>query len=431
MTRQSEENMKSIFLSRLLGATVSGSDGAPLGKLADAVVSLRSGEYPLLTALVVSIGASTVFVPQVALRELNGDGIRLNVTSLSTRTFERREGEVLLGLDVLGHRLIDVEQARFVKAHDVELALADEGWIARGLDVQRPRWWGGSAQREKHPIRDWRSFEALIGHVASLDSRTVLRPRRALKAAEIADLLESASASEQTELLDRMHLDPELEADVFEELDDNSQAHLLKGLGLTELASVLSRMRADDAADAILDLPQNRRLVVLGAMPDAQRESILKLMSYNAQTAGGLMGLDYIAVAEVETVGHAIALIRAATGQHAEALTTVYTLNTDGVLVGSIGLVQALQQNQDARLSLVASGSPTFAAAEDDIVEITTMMADFNLLTLPVLDAGGRIIGVITVDDALEAAIPEDWRRRGKQGHTAAIPVIRPTKSTE
>lgn len=415
-----------LFLSALLETSVVDTTGRQLGKLADMIVRLRGTAYPLVSALVVRVGGGTIFVPIADVLDIGGQRIELATARLDVRPFERRDGEVLLREDVLGHRLIDVERVEFVRAHDIRLVRVDDGWAASGLDVRKPHWWGGRTDHDSHPPRDWRSFEALIGHEPSLLVRSAFGRLRRLKAAEIADLIETATETEQSEILAQVHSDPELEADVFEELEDDRQAQLLKTRSAQEVAGVIGRMRADDAADAIADMPQERREPVLDALPEAQRHKVLTLLGYNAATAGGLMGLEFVAVDESATVAHALELIRTAVSAQPEALTTIYTLNEQGALAGFLSLVGALQQDPAAMLRNVAGTGPIHARPGDDVVDITTRMADFNLLTLPVLDDDGRILGVITVDDALEAAIPEDWRRRGKQVHEVTPATTEP-----
>ena len=423
---ESSTPVRVIFLSTLLEHSVVDATGKLLGKLADIIVRLRGSDYPHVSALVLRMGTGTIFVPIADVRDIGGDRIELGTARLDVRPFERREGEVLLRKDVLGHRLIDVERVEFVRAHDVRLARADDGWVATGLDVRKPHWWGGKTNHASHPSRDWLSFEALIGHEPSLIVRSRFGQLHRLKAAEIADLIETATATEQNEILTQVHGDPELEADVFEELDDERQAQLLKTRSATEVAEVLSRMRTDDAADAISDMSQDRRGVVLAALPDLQRSRILTLLGYNDATAGGLMALEFVALSESLTIGDALEMVRTATGQQPEALTTIYSLDDDNTLTGCISLVSALQQDPSAVLREVVTGDPIHASPSDDIIDITTRMADFNLLTLPVIDDRGHILGVITVDDALEAAIPEDWRRREKQQHETILGTSEP-----
>ena len=401
-----------VILSALLKHAVIDAKGKSLGELADAIVALRGDDYPLLTGFAAKIGSVTVFVPINRVTAIDTDRIELRSAKLDLRPFARRDGEVLLRADVLGHRLIDVDRALLVRAHDVQLTQTPEGWIVSGLDVHRRRLLHLGARHETHPMRDWRSFEALIGHEPSVLVRSPFGRLRRLKAAQIADLIEAASRTEQDEILAHVHTDPELEADVFEELDDDQQAQLLRDRTDEQAAEVIARMRADDAADAVMDLPQDRRRPVLDLLPEPQRSKILTLLGYSETTAGGLMGVDYVAVATTATVSDALTAIREARTNQPEALASIYLVEETGKLAGAVNVILALQADPTIPLVEIADLDPIHLHPEADIVDVTTRMADYNLLTLPVLDHEHRLIGLITVDDALEAAIPEDWRRR-------------------
>ena len=123
--------------------------------------------------------------------------------------------------------------------------------------------------------------------------------------------MEDASKEEETEILGQVHADPELEADVFEELDEDLATRLLGARTDTEIAQVLSRMRADDAADAVAELPQRRRQPVLDLLPPGQRTKVLTLMGFNPSSAGGLMGMDFVAVPATAAVSEAIGAVAA------------------------------------------------------------------------------------------------------------------------
>ena len=401
-----------LYLSVLLKHAVVDATSRGVGELSDGIIRLRGEQYPLLTGLTVKVGQNPIFVPISDVSSIDSARIELSTPRPDLRPFERRAGEVLLRADVLGHRLIDVDRAVLVRAYDVELIVTPEGWVVAGLDVHKHRWLHLGGRHERHPSRDWRSFEALIGHQPSLLTRSPSGRLRRLRAAQIADLIEEATAVEQDELLAHVHDDPELEADVFEELDDDRQARLLKSRTVKQVADVLTRMRADDAADAVMDLPQDRRQGVLDLLPEPQRTKVLTLLGYHDATAGGLMGTDFLAVDQDSTIEQAVTILREAKTAQPEALTTFYSIDDHGRLVGAIGLVRALQKDHHLTLREVADPHPVHAGPADDLIEVTMRMADFNLFTLPVVDADHKILGVITVDDALEAAIPQDWRRR-------------------
>ena len=407
-----------VSLSSLLKRAVVDADGKALGRLEDVVTWLRDDAYPLLHGLVVGEEGNRVFVPATDIASVDPDKIRLHAARQDSRLFERREGEVLLKQDVLGHRLLDVDRSTLVRAYDIRLASTEAGWLAVGLDVHKHHWFQFGAH-EHHPARDWHSFLLLIGTPSVLKSRYAASHIRRLKPAQLADIIEGASPQEQHLLLAQVHADPELEADVFEELDENKQTLLFRSRSDAEVADVLSRMRGDDVADAIMDLPQERRRKVLDLLPPAQSAKVTALLGYNAATAGGLMSTDYLAISEESSIADALLKLRAATTQQPEAMTTIHTLRSDGTLAGTLTLVRALQLEPTSQLSEVADLDTVVASPDDDIVAVTTRMADFNLLTLPVLDPDGRLLGVVTVDDALEAAIPRDWYRRASGQPTA------------
>lgn len=400
-----------LSLSSLLKHAVVDAKQKAFGRLEDAIVRLRDDDYPLLTGLVIGVGGSRIFVSVSDVATIEAGSIRLRTAKLDLRPFERRDGEVLLKQDVLGNRLIDVAHSALVKAYDVRLKATGQGWMAVGLDVHKHSWFSFGAH-EHHPARDWHAFVLLIGGPKPLKGLSASRWIGRLKPAQIADLIEHASAQEQNLLLAQVHADPALEANVFEELDEESQAQLLKTRSDQDVAEVLSRMRADDVADAVMELPQSRRLKVLELLPQPQNNKVLTLLGYHHATAGGLMGTDYLALPEDSTIADALQKLRTATTLQPEALTTIHSLHPNGALAGTLSLVRALQLDPSTSLRDAADPDAVFASAEDDIIAVTTRMADFNLLSLPVLDPNGCILGIITVDDALEAAIPRDWSRR-------------------
>jgi CBS domain-containing protein/sporulation protein YlmC with PRC-barrel domain len=407
-------------LSSLLKRPVTDRRGESLGRLADVIVRLRGADYPLVTGLVAAVGGRDVFVPvdQVSSFDTGFDAgpLRLSSARLSLRHFERRDGEVLLRADVLGHRLIDVRNARLVRAADLELVRDGSEWVLSGVDTRRrPRRFGWPAvpgAPAPGSCRDWHDFEGLIGHAGSALLRGPFARIRRLKPAQIADLLESASKEEETEILGRVHADPELEADVFEELDEDLAARLLGARTDEEIAAVVARMRADDAADAIAELPQPRRRPVLDLLPAGQRAKVLTLMGFSSASAGGLMGVDFIALPARATVAEALARVRSSAQLQPEALTSVHAVGEDGGLRGVARLVTLVQADPADRLIEVSDTDPVRVGPDTDITDVAVLMTDYNLITIPVVDDECRLLGVITVDDVLEITLPAAWRRR-------------------
>ena len=400
-----------ISLSALLKSGVVEVSGKPCGRVDDLIVQLCPNDYAKITVLVMKSGADRTYVLAENIIVIRGNTVQLKDEQWRFKPSPLDHGEVSLRSDILCQRVIDVARSALVKVYDVRLALRDGGWAAVALDVHRGRWLGFGSHAA-HSARDWRSFLPLasIGGVPVEQSSPSWIGR--LKPAQIADLIEEATADEQDKLLEQVHSDPELEADVFEELEDDSQAHVFKSLSDFEVADVLSRMRADDVADAVMELAQERRQPVLDLLPVPQRKKVLTLLGYHKATAGGLMGTDFLALYEETSVAEAIQKVREAISHQPEALITIHCVSADGRLIGTLGLVQALQSDPAKSLREAADTNVVAASPDDDMLVVVNRMADFNLLSLPVLDDDQMLVGIITVDDALEAAIPRTWMNR-------------------
>jgi CBS domain-containing protein len=406
--------MSLIHLSQLLRAPVVTPSGETIGRVDDIIVRLRGADtYPLVTGIVAAVGGRRVFVGSGSIQRFDPDRVTMVHNKIDLRRFERRHGEVLLRSDVLGYRLIDVTAGELVRAYDVELEDSEDGLVLARLDTRRPpRLFGLLKTPGGQAARDWKAFEPLIGHGRSMAVRRVSGRVAALKPAQIADLLEEADKAEGGEILDRVRNFPELEADVFEELDPGKASRLLDDMPDGEVAALLSRMRADDAADAIMDLRQSRRRRVLDSMPAPQRTKVLTLLKFNPDSAGGLMNVDIVCCGTRATAGEALALIGVDQSVQPEALLQMHVLNENGQLAGVVSVIALLQAHPADVVATLMDSDPVRVTPDAELADIAVLMADYNLHTIPVVDDGDQTLGVVTVDDVLKATIPDDWRRR-------------------
>ena len=380
---------------------------------------LADGGYPPVTGLKAKIGGRELFVPVDRIAKLEPGAVRLAGEKLSLGRFERRVGEVLLGGDVLSRKLVYVEAdpPRLVTAHEIELACIDGWWRVVGVDHStRARLRRALPRRLRGlvsdgPFLDWSDMEPFVGHVPSARLRFSHRKLANLHPAEIADLVEAASHEEGEEIIEAVGHDRELEADVFEELDEHHQLEFIRERPDTQVAAVIARMAADDAADLIVEIDQERRSRVLALLPPAQRRQIEALLGYNPSTAGGLMSPEFIGLTASDTVAAAIERVRTS-DLTPGTLTTVYVCDPRGGLAGSVLVVTLLRASQDDRLEDVAEREPVSVSTGADLPEVARMMTDYNLVMLPVLDDEERLVGVVTVDDVLELTLPSGWRRR-------------------
>ena len=408
-----------MHLSTVLRSPLLDRTGERLGRVEDVIVRLADGGYPPVTGLKARIGGRELFVPIDKIAKLEPGAARLAAQKLNLGRFERRVGEVLLRQDVLGRKLVNVEAdpPSLVTAHEIELACIDGWWRVVGVDpsvraqIRRalPRPLMGTVG--DRPFLDWTDLEPFVGHVPSARLRFSHRKLANLHPAEIADLVEAASHEEGEELIEAVGQDRELEADVFEELDEHHQLEFIRERPDAQVAAVVARMAPDDAVDLIAEIDQERRARILALLPPAGRRRIETLLGYNPSTAGGLMSPDFIALDEAAAVADALARVRSSE-IGPQMLTTVYLLDADGALAGSAAIVALLRADPGAPLSEVAEREPESVQTDADLPEVARTMTDYNLVMLAVVDEQQRVVGVITVDDVLELTLPAGWRRR-------------------
>jgi CBS domain-containing protein len=407
-----------LILTQLLNSPVLNPAGDELGRLEDLIVKLGEGGYPPVTGIKVRIGGSEVYVGMSDVQKLAPGEVRLSSHTLHTGTFQRRAGEVLLAADVFGRHLMDVAHGRIVQAHDLVLGKIDEGWRLLGVDrspramLRRliPR--RARPDLRRHSILDWKDVQPFVGHVPTAKLLMPLQRLRRLHPAQIADLVEAASHEEGEEIIHAVEDDVELTADVFEELDTEHQLEFLKNRSNEEAAKVLGRMAPDDAADLLGELEYDRLTPVLGMMPAPQQHKLRKLLQYHPTTAGGMMNPDYVSVNRGATARDALERVRTDDKAPHQLLSTVFVTEQDSRFIGSLGVVDLLRGDPGRKVEDVPGLVDIRVSAGADLADVTLIMADYNLTALAVTDGASNLIGAISVDDLLEALVPEDWRNR-------------------
>jgi CBS domain-containing protein len=407
-----------LHLSSIVGSPLRDCDGERLGKVEDVIVRLGGSGYPPITGFLVTVAGRTSYLGADRVSDIGPNGVVLRQAKLDLRRFERRPEEVLLKRDVLDRQLINVKGARLVRANEIELALLGGFWRVVGVDTG-PR--GGLRRLLPKPLGahiatgqflDWASVEPFVGHVPTVRLR-IPHPKLAkLHPAQIADLVEAASRREGEEIIKAVGEDDrELEADVFEELDDHHQREFLEDRPDAQVAEILSRMAPDDAADIVGELDEDRRESVLALLPVSHRVKVRALLGYDPAVAGGLMSPDFVSLRRTTTAGEALEAVRHSSIA-AELLTAVFVTSAEGSLDGSVPVTALLRAPADRHLSTLVKHELPRLHPDASFEEVARLMADYNLTSIPVLDEDERMVGVVTVDDVLEAMIPRGWRRR-------------------
>lgn len=218
----------------------------------------------------------------------------------------------------------------------------------------------------------------------------------ALHPADVADLMGFLSADAREELIP--HLDPETLAEILSELDSEIREEVLEHVPSATLAKAIGEMESDDAADVVDDLEDDKRAEVMAAMPELERAAIETTLSYGDETAGRLMQREVVAAPQFWTVGQAIDHFRKDSDELPELFFDVYVVDPAYKPVGAVPVSMLLRNSRQAPLAQIME-PVTEITVDLDQEEVAYIFDKYHLISAPVVDAAGRLVGQITVDD--------------------------------
>jgi len=343
----------------------------------------------------------------------------MSSAKLDLTPFERREGEVLLGKDVLDNQLIDVDGKRVVRVNDVQLIETGEAWRVAGADVSlqgfvrrlMPKGFYGADRPVE--LLDW----ADVGYLAT-DTATVTVQLKSSKdklsrlhPVEIAQLAETLSPIHRTEVVES--LDDETAADTLEEMSTEAQARILEEMDEERAADILEEMSPDDAVDVLDEMDEEKAQELFDLMEDEEKADVAELMPYDHDTAGGLMTTEFVVFPKDLTVGETIAGLREM-AETPNMIYYLYVVEEEGSwkICGLISLRSLILADPTRRLEEVMRSEFRFVHPSESAEEVAQTISEYNLLALPVVDDEGDIAGIVTVDDAMEILLPKNLQRR-------------------
>src|SRR6266581_7382464 len=406
-----------LYLSQVLGRPILDLEGERVATLKDVIVRLGEDDHPPVAGFVARYRRRDFFVSRWRITELNEQGARLNSDILDLRPFVRRDGEVLLARDVLDKQLIDVDGKRVVRVNDVQIIEAAGQWRVTGADVSLQGLWrrlapaGFVGTRTPVEVIDWADVGYLATDAATVQLKSSSDKLARLHPVEIARLAEAFSYQHGAEIVES--LDDETAAEMLEEMPAERQAQILGDMDEERAADILEHMSPDEAADVLGDLPEEKAEGLLLRMEDEEQADVAELLVYADDTAGGLMTNEFVSLPLDLTAGEALARLR----EMAETPNMIYYLYVVAAedswkLVGVIALRNLILADPSAPLGEVMRSDLQVAHPDDKAVEVAQKISEYNLLALPVVDDPGDILGIVTVDDAIEILLPKDWRQR-------------------
>ncbi len=404
--------LKRVFLARLAGTAVFDPNGDPVGKVRDAVATLRSNnQQPRILGLVVEVPLRRrVFVPITRITSIQSGAVVITGV-LNMRRFETRPGEVLVLGEMLDRSITLLETSEKVVVEDIGMEQTRNGdWLISKVHIMRK----GAGLRRKGATATL-AWEEVVGFANSEQHQGVanlLSTLASLRAADLAAVLQDLSPKRRKEVASA--LEDERLADVLEEMDEDNRVSLLAELEGERAADVLGQMDPDDAADLLREVGEERANALLELMEPEDAEDVLRLMTYEDYSAGGMMTTEPIVLTADSTVADALAAVRQK--QISPALASqIYICRQPvetptGRFIGVVHYQRLLREPPSTLLGSIVDTDSRGTNPDATLHEVSSHLASYNMLSLPVVDVNERLLGAVTVDDVLDHLLPENWR---------------------
>lgn len=217
--------------------------------------------------------------------------------------------------------------------------------------------------------------------------------------ADIADIIDQADAAQSQRFF--AMLDVELQAETIGYLAEARQLMLVLGLSRRDLARLFTEMNSDERADLYQQLPEGIQITLMPALATAEREDLRRMASYPEGSVGSIMTSDYATLHPGLSAKRAIEALRAQ-ALDKETIYVAYVLDEERHLIGTVSLTELVLANAQTKVEQVMRAEPVWVSVDASPSDASRMVADYDLLAVPVLDASGALVGIVTHDDAFD-----------------------------
>jgi magnesium transporter len=406
------------YLSELIGAPVRDPAGRIVARVTDLLVP-ADADYPAVDALALKPSkGERLTVPWSAVRMLDDGGLSLLAGLADSPTFDPPPHELSLARQVLDHQIIDVNGVRVVRVNDLQFAPADGSYRLVGVDISTAgllrrlgagRVLGALGVHLTPQAIAWEAIEPVESGAAGVKLKVSHEDLAKLHPSDIAQIISQLDQHHVHEVLDT--LDDEAAADTLGEVSPDLQLALIRGMEPERAADILEEMEPDDAADILGDLEPERARDLLSRMETEEADDVRELLTYDDESAGGLMTNDVVTVPPTVTAEEAIGLVR----QQAATMDNVYyvyVVDEGERLLGVLSLRELIVAEPSTPIGRVMHRELIRGRLDDSHDEVARMIAKYNVLALPIVDDLGRLRGIVTVDDAMDVILPDDWKAR-------------------
>jgi CBS domain-containing protein len=406
-----------VFLSELLGRPAFGPDGEQIGKVVDFLADASEAAYPRVTALRIKSG-ELHRVDWTDVADFDAAGARLKRGREALQPLKLLANEIPLAHDVLDRQIVDTDDAKVERVNDLHLLRArgelrvahvDVGF--RGL-VRRMGWQRfvdvlvrAVRPQARYLTREnfvpWKHVQPLSAGSARVRLDLARRALAEVHPSDLAEILEDLDRRERAVLF--RDLPVSLAADALEESEPGLQRELLRMLEPGKAADIIEEMEPDAAADLLSELPPAESAEVLAAMDRPEAREVEQLLTYDENSAGGMMNTEYLRLPPAITAEQALQTVREQARDIAQ-VHDCFVVSRDGKLAGVLSLRDLLIAPPEQPVDGIMHQHPAPLSPDDPARKVAELAAKYNLFSLPVLQRR-RLIGIVTVDDVLEKVL--------------------------
>lgn len=409
------------FISELVGRRATIND-LPIGKIADFLVNHPDTTFPQIDGLVVKTAQGLRFAPVETVIDVDRNGT-VALTVAPKEPAPPDKDSLYLISDLLDKQIVDVDGRKVVRINDIEVAntgghlrvvAADvgvAGLLRRlGLKSFGKRFTPAIYRAVPRAMISWESVEPIRDNNPSQVTLSVKESKLArLHPSELAEIIGDLSAREAAAVV--RTLDDETAADAFEHLAADRQKTLIDDIGTERAADIIEEMDSDDAADLLAVLPEERQSELLAEMNEYTAGELRELVKYEDDTAGGLMTTDFVWIYPHRTAEATIRKIREI-APRSEFIYYLYVVDREDALLGVVTLRNLLLAPPEETIDRIMESDVVTLGADASADEAAATIARYDLLAAPVVDDHGKMLGIVTVDDAIDAIMPEDLAKQ-------------------
>jgi len=412
-----EENF--FFLSEIIGKPVFTPTGRKMGKLFD-LVTERSEIYPAVLGVIISSGLKRhlSYIPWDSVKTILPEVIVLAEDEHQFLPLSQVNENMALREELLDKQIVDTHGAKvervndlhlLISNHQVRLAHVDVG--LRGL-MRRVGWERMIDQAfdwlfaYKLPNRfiSWKFVHTLSTHPNFVRLNISQTKLSQLHPADLADIMEDLSIHDRVAIFNS--LDVETAAEALEETDPKIQKSLIETVSPEKASDILDEMSPTEAADLLSDLSPEKAGRILEGMEQEKANDVKELLTYNEETAGGLMTTSYLAISPETTVEETLTMLQTQ-GSSLDIVYYVYVIDKDETLQGVVSIKELLRAKPENLVKEIYETRLICAKVDDNANDLAEIFAKYGIRAIPVLDESNHLKGVIRFKTILEILAPE------------------------